>query len=109
MNSIVIGVNAECSHDNCVIIGNNLKSDHHNQIKIGNLEIVASGEITNTQVEQIHEAFLGLLNAHFINNEDKPGSVADWIDNIWPDLKSDEMWEIVDCLTNVAEGMRNSE
>lgn len=60
-NSVVIGSNIQCNHDNCIIIGHGLASSKHSQLIIGNREVTIFDNLSEHEMSEIKQVLLGLM------------------------------------------------
>lgn len=60
-NSLVIGMNNTCNHDDCLMIGTGLTTTMHGQVLIGNNKNVQSGAITPEDLREFKQILLQSL------------------------------------------------
>lgn len=61
INSVVIGSNNQCNHDNCIMIGHGLASSKHNQLIIGNRGVTIFDNLSDYEMNEIKQVLLGLM------------------------------------------------
>lgn len=57
-NSLVVGMNNTCNHDDCLVIGTGLTTTAHGQVLIGNNKNVQSGAITPEVLREFKQILL---------------------------------------------------
>ena len=55
LNSILIGHNNTCNHNNCILIGRGLTSTADNQIRMGNSEVNCVRKMTQYEFDQLRK------------------------------------------------------